>query len=85
MVMDLGFKSDPNCQSADRSPATWVAQLNLGSARCRSESWGEIAKTNSTPIRNEAELKRVPLRSLVEGLVVVNSVKGQDERPGGRP
>jgi hypothetical protein len=35
--------------------------------------------------RNEAELKHVPLRSLIKGREVLNTVKGQDERPDGRP
>ena len=34
---------------------------------------------------NEAELKHVPLRSLIECREVLNTVKGQDERPDGRP
>jgi hypothetical protein len=33
------------------------------------------------PIRNEAEQKRVPLRSHLECLVAAIPVKGQDERP----
>ena len=36
-------------------------------------------------LRNEAELKYVPLRYLIECREALNTVKGQDERPHGRP
>ncbi len=44
-----------------------------------------MGTSSDTPSGDEAELKYVPLRPLIECQKMLNSVKGQDKRPVGRP
>ena len=117
VVMDLGFRSNPNLhraqkrpiQSADRSTATvggvgqsfsrrtWFEAdpecsvtetkktMMMENARTvrRSVDANEQARerAKTTPLRNEAQLNCVSLRSQLDCEVTCGAVKGQDERP----
>ena len=63
----------------------WVALIQPRRQWLRNESDYVRGTTTPTPIGDEAELKYVPLRPLIECQKVLDSVKGQDERPDGRP